>query len=77
LRKLGDESRKSYKLFRSYLFLTRHGTGEVTPVETKTSVTRLPDVAQRKVSAVGKLRSGWTGTESGRGSRKPLPDREG
>jgi len=40
--------------------------GEFTPVETKTTVTRLPDVARSKVSGDGKLRSGGMGTESGR-----------
>ena len=44
--------------------------GEYTPVETKTTVTRLPDVVRNKVSGKGKLRSGGMGIESGRGSRK-------
>ena len=64
---------RKYKRITETIFFTESETS--LSVEIETSVTRLPDVARRKVSADGKLRSGWMGIESGRGSRKPTPFR--
>jgi len=53
------------------------GHAEVTAVETRASVTRLPGVVCGNGLAEGGLRPGCAGIEPGRGSRKPTPFRGG